>query len=79
MVFYVTSVVFKMDFDHLTYQVAPPLMAAGFLCLPLHEPFSIIGTAVHQSGYPYFYMVLWTIWATLVAREDVPAVWMAAP
>lgn len=47
-----TSVVFKMDFDHLTYQVAPPLMAAGFLCLPLHEPFSIIGTAVHQSGYP---------------------------
>lgn len=52
MVFYVTSVVFKMDFDHLTYQVASPLMAAGFLCLPLHEPFSIIGTAVHQSGYP---------------------------
>lgn len=76
--FYVTSAVFKMDFDHLTYQVALPAMAAGFLFLPLHEPFSIIGTAVHQFGYQYFYIVLWAIWAVLAAREEVPAAWMAA-
>lgn len=76
--FYVTSAVFKMDFDHLTYQVALPLMAAGFLCLPLPEPLSVIGTAVHQFGYQYFYIVLWAIWAVLAARETMPSAWMAA-
>ena len=74
---YVTSAVFKMDFDHLTYQVALPLMAAGFLFLPMHEPWSVVGTAVHQMGYQYFYIVLWALWAALVAREHVPAAWIA--
>lgn len=74
---YVTTAVFKMDFDHLTYQVALPLMAAGFLFLPMHEPWSVVGTAVHQMGYQYFYIVLWALWATLVSREHVPAAWMA--
>ena len=76
--FYVTSVVYKMDFDHLTYQVAMPLVAAGFLLLPLHEPWHIVGTAVYQFGYQYFYIVLWAIWAVLANREKVPAAWMAA-
>lgn len=76
--FYVTSVVYKMDFDHLTYQVAMPLVAAGFLLLPLHEPWYIVGTAVYQFGYQYFYIVLWAIWAVLANREKVPAAWMAA-
>lgn len=73
---YVTMAVLRMDFDHLTYQVALPLMAAGFLFLPMHEPISIIGTAVHQFGYQYFYIVLWAIWSVLVAREKVPAAWI---
>ncbi len=71
--FYVTSVVYRMDFDHLTYQVALPLVAAGFLFLPLREPLSVVGTAVYQFGYQYFYLVLWAIWAVLAAREKLPA------
>ena len=66
----------KMDFDHLTYQVALPLMAAGFLFLPLHEPWNVIGTAVHQAGYQYFYIVLWALWPVLASR-GVPAGWIA--
>ena len=65
-----------MDFDHLTYQVALPLMAAGFLFLPLHEPWNVIGTAVHQAGYQYFYIVLWALWPVLASR-GVPAGWIA--
>ena len=76
MAVYVTMAVLRMDFDHLTYQVALPLMAAGFLFLPMHEPVSVIGTAVHQFGYQYFYIVLWAIWSVLVAREKVPAAWI---
>jgi len=78
LVLHVTTSVFKMDFNHLTYQVALPLMAAGFLFLPLHEPFSIVGTAVHQCGYQYFYIVLWSTWAVLAMRGKMPAGWVAA-
>lgn len=73
---YVTTEIYRMDFDHLTYQVALPFMALGFLFLPLHEPFSVLGTAVHQFGYQYFYIVLWAIWPVLATRGNVPAGWV---
>jgi DNA-binding CsgD family transcriptional regulator len=73
---YITMNTFRMDFDHLTYQIALPLMAAGFLFLPLHDPFNIIGTAVHQFGYQYFYIVLWALWPVLARRGDVPGAWV---
>lgn len=73
---FITMSVCRMDFDHLTYQIALPLMAAGFLFLPLHEPWNVIGTAVHQFGYQYFYIVLWALWPVLAARGRVPAGWM---
>ena len=64
--------VLRLDFNHLTYQVALPLMAAGFLFLPFHEPASVIGTAVHQCGYQYFYIVLWSTWPVIAAEGDMP-------
>ena len=73
---FVTMSVYKMDFDHLTYQIALPLMAAGFLFLPLHEPWNVIGTAVHQFGYQYFYIVLWALWPVLASRGSVPTGWV---
>lgn len=73
---FVTMSVYKMDFDHLTYQIALPLMAAGFLFLPLHEPWNIIGTAIHQFGYQYFYIVLWALWSVLSTRRNVATGWI---
>lgn len=73
---FITMSVYKMDFDHLTYQIALPLIAAGFLFLPLHEPWNVIGTAVYQFGYQYFYIVLWALWPVLATRAGVPTGWM---
>lgn len=73
---FITMSIYKMDFDHLTYQIALPLIAAGFLFLPLHEPWNVIGTAVYQFGYQYFYIVLWALWPVLASRGGVPAGWM---
>jgi DNA-binding CsgD family transcriptional regulator len=73
---YVTTNTFRMDFDRLTYQIALPLMALGFIFLPLHDPFNILGTAVHQFGYQYFYIVIWAIWPVLSRRGDVPGGWI---
>ena len=65
---HVSTNMLRLDFNHLTYQVALPLMAAGFLFLPFHEPASVIGTAVHQCGYQYFYIVLWSTWPIIAAE-----------
>lgn len=75
---FLTTSVYKMDFDHMTYQIALPLMAAGFLFMPLYEPWNIIGTGVHQFGYQYFYIILWAIWPVLASRANVPSGWIAA-
>ena len=69
---YITANVCKMDFDQLTYQVALPLMALGFLFLPLQEPLSIVGTAIHQCGYQYFYIVLWATWPVIASGLGAP-------
>jgi DNA-binding CsgD family transcriptional regulator len=73
---YITTAVFRMDFDHLTYQIALPLMAACFIFLPLGSVFSLIGAAFHQLGYQYFYIVLWAIWPVLARRGNVPEGWV---
>ncbi len=76
---HISTNMLRLDFNHLTYQVALPLMAAGFLFLPFHEPASVIGTAVHQCGYQYFYIVLWSTWPIIAAEGNMPvglpAVW----
>ena len=75
---YFSTNVLRLDFSHLTYQVALPLMAAGFLFLPFHEPASVIGTAVHQCGYQYFYIVLWSTWPIIAAEGNMPVGFPAA-
>ncbi len=70
--------VLRLDFDHLTYQVALPLMAAGFLFLPLHGALSVVGTAVHQCGYEYFYILIWAIWPVIAQQKKAPAGWVAS-
>lgn len=75
---FLTTSVYKMDFNHMTYQVALPLMAAGFLFIPLQEPWNIVGTGVHQFGYQYFYVILWAIWPFLASYAKVPSGWITA-
>jgi len=72
----VTTSVFRMDFRHMTYQVALPLMAAGFIFFSLTYPLDLIGFALHQMGYQYFYIVLWALWPVLASRGSVPTGWV---
>lgn len=64
----VTTSVFRMDFRHMTYQIALPLMAAGFIFFALEYPFDLVGFAVHQMGYQYFYIIIWALWAVLARK-----------
>lgn len=72
---FITMSVFEMDFNHLTYQVALPLMAAGFVCMALPDPFRLLGFFFHQFGYQYFYIILWALWSALSRNNStVPAI-----
>ena len=68
----VTTSVFRMDFRHMTYQVALPLMAAGFISFALDYPFDLVGFGVHQMGYQYFYIIIWALWAILSRKLSAP-------
>lgn len=65
---FLTMGVFRMDFRRMTYQIALPLMAAGFVLLPAGYPYSLMGFFLHQMGYQYFYAVIWAMWPVLAAR-----------
>lgn len=73
---YVTVVKRNFDYDRLTHQIALPLMAAGFLFIPLAEPWNVVGAGVHQFGYQYFYIVLWSLWAVIVTQTQAPSGWI---
>lgn len=74
----VTTTVFRMDFRHMTYQVALPLMAVGFIFFSLQYPFDLIGFTAHQMGYQYFYIIIWALWAILSRKLNTPVARIAS-
>ncbi|MEC4176644.1 LuxR family transcriptional regulator [Adlercreutzia sp. R21] len=73
-----TMSVLRMDFRHMTYQVALPLMAAGFVLYSLGYPCDLIGFAAHQMGYQYFYIIIWALWAVLAYDRRSPVALFAS-
>lgn len=69
---YITMAKYRMDFGRLTYQIAMPLMAAGFLFFPLSNPANLFGFGLHQFGYQYFYTIIWALWPVFAQRLDAP-------
>lgn len=75
---YVVSVRRGIEFGRLTYQIALPLMALGFLLLPLSHGWSLAGTAAYRIGYEYMYVILWGLWVYFARQESVTSVWVIA-
>lgn len=73
-----TMSVLRMDFRHMTYQVALPLMAAGFILYSLGYPYDLIGFAAHQMGYQYFYIIIWALWAVIAYERHQTAAQVAS-
>ena len=47
-------------------------MTAGFIFFSLTYPLDLIGFALHQMGYQYFYIIIWALWALLARKLDKP-------
>lgn len=75
---YVMSVKRDIDFGRLTYQIALPMVALGFLLLPLSSVWSLAGTAAYRIGYQYMYIVLWGLWVWFARQQGASSVWIIA-
>lgn len=74
---FLTTAIYKMDFCRLTYQVALPLLAMGFLLFPLPGVANLVGFGFHQVGYQYFYTIIWAMWPVFAQRFEAPDVQFA--
>jgi DNA-binding CsgD family transcriptional regulator len=74
---FITTMVLKFDFRKLTYQLSLPLMALGFVLITIPSV-EMIGPIVHNVGYEYFNIILWTLWAFFGTRDDVAPAWLFA-
>lgn len=75
---YFASIRRREDFGSLAYRIALPLVALGFLLLPLSGAWSLAGTAAYRFGYEYIYIVLWALWVFFAGREGASSVWIVA-
>lgn len=75
---YFVSVISKQAFGRLTYQIALPFVACGFLLLPLSEMWTVVGVAAYRIGYQYVYVILWVLWVFFSRRSETTSVWVIA-
>jgi DNA-binding CsgD family transcriptional regulator len=74
---FITTMVLKFDFRKLTYQLSLPLMALGFILITIPSV-EMLGSVVHNVGYEYFNIILWTLWAFFGTRDDIAPAWLFA-
>lgn len=75
---YSVSIVRKVDFGGLIYRIALPLVALGFLFIPLSGAWSFAGTAAYRMGYEYVYIILWMLWVFFARRSEASSTWILA-
>lgn len=72
------SIARRSDFGKLAYRIGIPLVALGFLLLPLSGAWSLTGTAAYRFGYQYVYLVLWGLWVLFARMEEARSTWILA-
>lgn len=73
---FVTAMLFKMDFNHLIYQVAFPLMAASYVVLAALGSSVVVGSTVNSLGCHYMSLLMWTLCAYLIKNRGLSANWV---
>jgi DNA-binding CsgD family transcriptional regulator len=74
---FISTMVLKFDFRRLTYQISLPLMALGFILITVPS-MELLGSVVHNVGYEYFNIILWSLWAFFGTRDDIAPAWVFA-
>jgi DNA-binding CsgD family transcriptional regulator len=73
-----TTLVLKLDFNRLIYQIGFLMLAFGLFCFPLSRAFGLIGIMFQMMGYFYLDLVLWALGSYLIKNRRQPATWVAS-
>jgi DNA-binding CsgD family transcriptional regulator len=73
-----TTLVLRLDFNRLIYQIGFLLLAFGLFCSPLSWTFGVVGTMLQMIGYLYLDLVLWALGSYLMKNRRQPATWVAS-
>jgi len=73
---FATVLFFRLDFNHLIYQIGFPLMALGFLAAAIFVPISTNGILLHAIGYRFVGILGWVLCAHLVRQRKLPTNWV---
>lgn len=70
------SILVKMDYNHLLYQVGFPLVALGALCLVCFANVPLLGTTIQLAGFSFIHLVMWGVCTYFIKNLNLPATWV---
>jgi DNA-binding CsgD family transcriptional regulator len=73
-----TTLVLKLDFNRLIYQIGFLMLAFGLFSFPLSRVFGVVGIMCQMAGYFYLDLVLWALGSYLIKNRRQPATWVAS-
>jgi DNA-binding CsgD family transcriptional regulator len=73
-----TTLVLKLDFNRLIYQIGFLILAFGLFMFPLSRTFGVVGIMLQTVGYFYLDLVLWALGSYLIKNRRQPATWVAS-
>lgn len=69
------SILIKMDYNHLLYQVGFPLVALGALSLACCVDIPLFGTSLQLAGFSFIHLVMWGVCTYFIKNLSLPATW----
>jgi DNA-binding CsgD family transcriptional regulator len=73
---FATALFFRLDFNHLIYQIGFPLMALGYLVAAFFASGSTSGIMLHAIGYRFVGILGWVLCAHLVRQRGLSTNWV---
>jgi len=72
----ITAVSIRLNFNHLIYQIAFTLIAAGAFFSIIIDEQLLVGISVQLLGFCYLHLLMWVVCAYFIKVFNVPATWI---
>ncbi|MGI6106245.1 MAG: response regulator transcription factor [Raoultibacter sp.] len=73
---FVSALLFRMNFNHLIYHVAFPIMALSYAMLAILGGSVIVGSTLNSIGVHFLSLLLWTLCVYLIKNQGISANWV---
>jgi DNA-binding CsgD family transcriptional regulator len=75
---FVISVLFRLDYNHLIYQIGFPLAAVGAALTICIDSIPLLGALIQLMGFCFLHLVMWGVCTYMIKNLNLPATWVIA-